>query len=82
LFLRALGILDRQFGERPFITGPQYTIADISIFAYAHRAPEAGFSLSGYPHFSAWVDRVRAQPGFLDEIHPYSIDPHAGKELP
>ena len=33
---RALRILDEQFSARPFIVGDGYTIADISIFAYAH----------------------------------------------
>jgi hypothetical protein len=25
---------------------------------------------------------VEAQPGFLPTMHPYSIDPHSGDELP
>lgn len=79
---KALRILDAQLSQRAFIAGEDYSIADMSLFAYAHRAPEAGVSLSAYPHFSEWVERVRQQPGFLDEIHPYSIDPHSGEELP
>ncbi|MGH8496254.1 MAG: glutathione S-transferase family protein [Gammaproteobacteria bacterium] len=80
--MKAMKILNRQFADRPFITGDDYTIADISLFAYAHLAPEAGIPLDDYPHFVRWVERVRGQPGFLDEIHPYSIDPHSWKELP
>lgn len=80
--LKALRILDEQFAQRPFIVGEQYTIADISLFAYSHCAPEAGIPLAPYPNFLEWVQRVRAQPGFVDEIHPYSIDPHSHKELP
>jgi glutathione S-transferase len=30
----------------------------------------------------AWIERVRAQPGFLATVHPYSIDPHSRDELP
>jgi glutathione S-transferase len=80
--VKALKILDQQFARRPFIIGDDYTIADISLFAYAHRAPEVGIALADYPYFQRWVERVRQQPGFLDKHHPYSIDPHSHRELP
>lgn len=80
--IKALGILDEQLAQRPFIVGDEYTIADISLFAYSHVAPDAGLSLDPYPNFRSWIERVRTQPGFLPEIHPYSIDPHSHKELP
>jgi glutathione S-transferase len=80
--LNTLRILDEQLATRPFIAGDRYTIADMSIFAYASRAEEAGLSLAPYPHLRAWIARVEAQPGFLAEMFPYSIDPHSGNELP
>lgn len=80
--LKALRILDEQLSERPFIVEDQYTIADISLFAYSHCAHEANIELEAFPHFLRWADRVRAQPGFLSEVHPYSIDPHSHRELP
>lgn len=80
--LRALQILERELAQRPFICGEQYTIADIALFAYTHRADEAGLPLREFPQVCAWIDRVRAQPGFLDEHHPYSIDPYSSRELP
>jgi glutathione S-transferase len=79
---RALAILDRELAARPFIAGGTYTIADMSLFAYVHRADEAGLALSGYPGVADWIERVRAQPGFLGTVHPYSIDPFSGGELP
>ncbi len=80
--LRALQILERELAQRPFIAGQHYTIADISLFAYTHRADEAGLPLSEFPHVVAWIDRVRAQPGFLAQHYPYSIDPCSSGELP
>jgi glutathione S-transferase len=77
----ALAILERELATRTFIAGDRYGIADIALFAYASRADEAGFDLAAYPHLQAWIARVRAQPGFLAETHPYSIDPHSGREL-
>jgi glutathione S-transferase len=29
-----------------------------------------------------WIERVRAQPGFLAECHPYAIDPFSSGDLP
>lgn len=80
--MRALQILERELASRPFITGDNYTIADIALFAYTHRADDAGLPLREFPNVCAWIDRIRAQPGFLDEHHPYSIDPHSSNELP
>jgi glutathione S-transferase len=80
--VRSLQLLDAELAGRPFIAGDTYTIADISIFAYASRAGEAGLSLEPYPHFRAWIERVEAQPGFLATVHPYSVDPHSANELP
>ncbi len=80
--LNTLALLDRELAQRPFIAGPDYTIADISIFAYASRAEEADLSLDPYPHLRAWIARVESQPRFLAEMHPYAIDPHSSNELP
>ena len=80
--LRSLTLLDRELERRPFIAGDTYTIADIALFAYASRAEEADVSLGPFTAFRAWVARVEAQPGFLAQSHPYSIDPHSAGELP
>ncbi len=79
--LKSLGILDAALATQPFIAGDAYTIADISLFAYASRAEEADLSLQPYPNVRAWIARVEAQPGFLAQMHPYSIDPHSVNEL-
>jgi glutathione S-transferase len=80
--LRTLALLDRELTQRAFIAGDDYTIADIALFAYASRAEEADVPLAPFAAFRAWVARVEAQPGFLADAHPYSIDPHSAGELP
>ena len=80
--LKALAILDRELATRVFVAGDSYTIADISLFAYASRAREAELPLDDFAHVLAWIARVESQPGFLAEVHPYSIDPHSANELP
>lgn len=77
----ALATLDRALAGRDFIAGDRYGVADIALFAYTSRADEAGFDLAAHAHVGAWLDRVRAQPGFGAPMHAYSIDPHSGREL-
>ncbi|TSD84675.1 glutathione S-transferase family protein [Mycobacterium sp. KBS0706] len=80
--LKTLAILDRELSQRPWLAGPAYSVADIGVFAYVHRAEEADLPLPDFPNVTAWIDRVRSQPRFLAETFPYSIDPHSAKELP
>jgi glutathione S-transferase len=78
---KTLRLLDRWLIDRDFLVEGAYTIADMSVFAYVSRADEAGLPLEAHPALARWVARVRAQPGFLETVHPYSIDPHSALEL-
>jgi len=66
-----LATLDAVLAERPFLAGEEYTAADIGVFAYVHVAPEAGIDLERFPNVTAWLDRVRAQPGYANDLEPY-----------
>lgn len=79
--LNALAILDHELSTRDFIAGDVYTIADIAVFAYGSLAADAGFDMAPCSNFRRWIERVRAQPGHLAQMHPYSIDPNSVKEL-
>ena len=57
--------MESHLAGREFLVGECYTIADISLYAYTHVAPEGGFDLSGYPAINTWLDRVAAQPGHV-----------------
>ena len=74
--------LTGQIPQRPFIIGDDYTIADISLFAYTHVARDAELPLDDYRHITRWIERVRSQPRFIEKVYPYSIDPHSSRELP
>jgi len=80
--MKALGILDRELAVREFVAGDKYTIADISLFAYTSRAREAELPLAEFANVVAWIARVEAQPGFVADVYPYSIDPYSSRELP
>jgi glutathione S-transferase len=68
----ALAALERGLDDdRPFIIGDRYTIADIALYGYVHCATEAGVDPRGYEHLAAWLDRVEARPGFVNDLAPF-----------
>ncbi|NOK23027.1 glutathione S-transferase family protein [Corallococcus carmarthensis] len=71
---RALSTLERHLVRHPFLVDGRYTVADLCLFAYTHLAPEAGVDLAPYPSVAAWLERVKAQPGFLGPVPPYSAN--------
>jgi glutathione S-transferase len=58
----ALDVLEEGLRGRKYLVGDQYSLADISLFAYTHVAHEGGFDLAPYPNIRAWCDRVASQP--------------------
>ena len=74
----ALAMLEAQLSERSYLVGGSCSIADLANFAYTHVAEDAGFRLSEYPYVSAWLDRVRALPGFVDDLLPYPDNARPG----
>jgi|GEM_PF-39947 len=59
---KALSIMEKQLNESDYLVGNQYTIADISLYAYTHVAHEGGFDLSHYPAINAWMSRIASHP--------------------
>ena len=66
-----LRILDAHLAAREFLVADRYTIADLSVFAYAHTAPEAGVDTTPFGNFDAWLGRVAEQRGFVCDLEPY-----------
>ena len=61
----ALAAMERHLADREFLVAERYTVADISLYAYTHVAPEGGFELDPYPAVNAWLGRVAAEPGHI-----------------
>ena len=61
----ALAVMDGHLNGRRFLVAETYTIADIALYAYTHVADEASLDLAAYPHVSAWLKRVAAQPYYI-----------------
>lgn len=61
----ALTVMEKHLTAHTFFVAERYTIADISLFAYTHVAHEGGFDLTNFPAINSWIERVKAQPGYI-----------------
>ena len=60
----ALDVLEESLRDREYLCAGQYSLADISLYAYTHVAHEGGFDLAPYPTIRAWCERVERQPNW------------------
>jgi len=68
----ALVTVERGLADgRPYLTGEQYTIADIALYGYVHCAGEAGADPRTHTHVAGWLDRIEARNGFVNDLEPY-----------
>jgi glutathione S-transferase len=61
----ALAVMEQALATAPFLTGDEFSAADIALYAYTHVAAQGGFDLETYPQVRAWLARVARTPGFL-----------------
>ena len=74
----AWGILDAHLREREFVAARRLTIADLSLCGYLFFDDEIGVKWRAtHPAIADWLDRIRAQPGW---VAPYALMP--GHPLP
>lgn len=62
----ALAIMEQQLRRHPFITGDNFNLADIALFAYTHVAGEGGFDLGEYPAIREWIERIMERPNYVE----------------
>jgi len=75
---RLLSVLDGHLADRSFLAAERLTVADLSLYVYAHVAGEGGFDLEPLPHVRAWIDRVAATPGLVNDLEPYPPNARPG----
>ena len=56
--------LDRRLERADWLVGGAFSAADIPLALSTDLGTQLGVDLSGYPHLSAWMARVRARPAF------------------
>lgn len=62
---RLFDVMEQELQGRRWLVGEHPTIADVAGYSYVAHAPEGGVSLKPYPNIRAWLDNVRALPGFI-----------------
>jgi glutathione S-transferase len=62
---RVLGILEAHLATRPWLALNRPTIADIACMPYIALGHEGGVPLDTYPAIRAWIERIKALPGFV-----------------
>jgi len=81
--LEVLKLLDDHLSSRDHFAGARYSIADIAVYGYTHRAHEAGIELEPFTNVRAWFERVESQPGYIEDVEPYPANaaPGAGRSI-
>ena len=62
---RALAVLNNRLAHADWFAGSAFSIADIALYAYTHRADEGGFELAAYPAIVRWVAQVAELRGHV-----------------
>jgi len=60
-----LGLLEMRLEENEWLALGRPTIADIACMPYVALGHEGGVMLDTYPAVRAWIDRIKALPGFI-----------------
>lgn len=62
---RLMPVLEAHFAAHDWAALGRPTIADCALFPYLALAYEGGVDMAPFPALGAWLDRVRALPGFI-----------------
>lgn len=60
--VRLYGVLDKHFQSRPYLSGDNYSIADIATYPWAARHEWQQIDLNDFPALKAWYDKISARP--------------------
>jgi len=59
---RIYGVLDKQVSQQPYLSGKQYTIADIATFPWLRSWQNQGIDWTDFPALKDWFDRISERP--------------------
>jgi glutathione S-transferase len=75
----ALKVLDAHLADRQWMVGDAYGLADIALFGYVHLGHEGGLDMSRFPAIERWLERVRAQPGYMNDLEGFPEHAQGGQ---
>jgi glutathione S-transferase len=74
-----VGQAEGHLASNEFFAAGRYTVADIACYGYLQVAHQANVDMDAFPNVRAWLDRVRAQPGHVDDLESLPENAQAGK---
>ncbi len=60
--LQRYGFVEQSLGDKPYLTGENFTVADAYLYVTLSWLGRLGLDISGYPKLSAYYERCRARP--------------------
>lgn len=60
--LRLVTVFDKKLGDKPYLCGEDFTIADIAAYPWLRGYKWSKIDVTTKPRIMAWLDRVRARP--------------------
>ena len=72
-------MLDEGLRAREFLLGDRYTVADVSLYAYAHVAGDAGIDMAGTRPSARGSAASSGTPGFVNDLEPYPPNATRGR---
>jgi glutathione S-transferase len=76
--VQALKVLESRLTEHDFLVGDAYTLADLALFGYVHIAGDWGIEMDRFPAVARWLDRVREQPGYMNDLEGFPENAQIG----
>jgi glutathione S-transferase len=77
--VQALKLLDAHLADNDFLVGGRYTLADLALFGYVHVGDEGGLEMERFPAVQAWIERVAAQPGYVNDLEQIPAGARVGE---
>ena len=63
-----MAILDAHLARQPFVAGDTLTMGDIPVGCFTQRWSALPMARGTHPHLNAWLERLRARPGFASQV--------------
>jgi glutathione S-transferase len=76
--VQALRVLDGHLAEHDFLVGDTYGLADLALFGYVHVGHEGGLEMDRFPAIEPWLERVREQPGHMNDLEGFPENAQVG----
>ncbi len=63
---KPLGVLDGVLGERPWLVGDNFSVADMNVASVMRALIRVGYDLAPYPKLDAWLDNCLGRPAAVE----------------